>query len=45
MKGLIILLLVIGILFIGYMCQPKSRKMFIVNILKQIPYLIPRYFT
>jgi hypothetical protein len=45
MKVFMILIAVIGMLVLVSICQPKSRKMFIKNILKQIPYLIPRYFA
>jgi hypothetical protein len=45
MKALIIIAVVISLLFLIYIVQPKSRKQFIMNFLKQIIYLIPRYFV
>jgi len=45
MKLFMIMLAVGSILFIAYICQPKSRRMFISNLAKQIIYLIPRYFV
>ena len=41
--------LITGAVFLGllliYAVQPKYRKIFIKNLLSQIRYLIPRYFT
>jgi hypothetical protein len=45
MKTVTIMIALIILLFLIYLCQPKSRKMFILNLLTQVKYLIPRYFT
>ncbi|MBN2039880.1 MAG: hypothetical protein JW864_07565 [Spirochaetes bacterium] len=45
MKALIIIAAVIVFLILIYLIQPRSRKLFIKNLLKQLFYLFPRYFT
>ena len=45
MKALIIIGAVIAALLLLYLVQPKSRKRFICNMISQVKYLIPRYFT
>ena len=45
MKALIIIGAVIAALLLLYLVQPKSRKRFIFNMISQVKYLIPRYFT
>ncbi len=45
MKAVVIIVALAGILFLLYRCQSKSRKMFLANLLRQVVYLIPRYFA
>jgi hypothetical protein len=45
MKALIIIAVIVSALLLLYIIQPKSRRQFILNFLKQIIYLIPRYFA
>jgi len=45
MKALIIVAIVTAVLFLLYLVQPKSRRRFIANLLSQVKYLVPRYFT
>jgi hypothetical protein len=41
---LIIAAVILGIVLV-YAVQPNYRKIFIRNLLSQVRYLIPRYFT
>ncbi|MBN1534789.1 MAG: hypothetical protein JXA20_19110 [Spirochaetes bacterium] len=45
MKALIIIAAVIAGLLLLYAIQPRYRKRFVKNLLSQVKYLIPRYFT
>ncbi len=45
MKALIIIAAIILFFILLYTVQPRSRRKFIANLLKQVKYLIPRYFT
>jgi len=45
MKVMYSIAVIVGCLGILYSRLTKSRKQFINNLLSQVPYLIPRYFT
>jgi hypothetical protein len=45
MTALIIIAAILAGLGLLYTVQPKYRKLFIKNLLSQVKYLIPRYFT
>jgi hypothetical protein len=45
MTALIIIAAVLAVLGLLYAIQPRYRKIFIRNLLSQVKYLIPRYFT
>lgn len=45
MNVFIIILVGMALIFLIYTGQKKSRKMFIKNMLKQVIYLVPRYFA
>lgn len=45
MRALTVIAIITGILFFLFLIQTKSRKSFITNLLKQVIYLIPRYFV
>lgn len=49
MKIILIILSIFAVMVLGiivlYLVQPKSRKRFIWNFVRQVPYLIGRYFA
>lgn len=45
MKTLMIIAGIILVLAVLYAVQPRYRKIFIRNLLSQVRFLIPRYFT
>ncbi|MDD5712043.1 MAG: hypothetical protein PHY31_04700 [Smithellaceae bacterium] len=43
--GKIILAVIVVALVFWYVCMPVSKKRFLKELLRQVPYLIPRYFV